>query len=289
MMSCSAIVLFLLSRRIDKTVPIARRFDRKLEQARRKQLKTNFFSPTRWGMQMAQRAGFTPRPNHLWLFSVFFIFFCSFAFYFRGGIGLLTAIISTIAGLYLFALWRSAATQRTLLQQLPIFIDQIIRSMGIGRSFESSLLQAIENSPPPLSKALENVVIDNSLGGDLVESLTDSAELYRIHELHIITLALKINRRYGGSIKSMLESIITLIRQKEQAQRELKALTGETRLTAWLLGSMPIALAGYMMIQNPQYVGYLLEAPNGYAIIYTALGLQTVGGLILWRMLRSIQ
>ncbi len=161
--------------------------------------------------------------------------------------------------------------------------------MGIGRSFDSALLQAIEDSPPPLSQALESVRIESALGGDLVDSLRDAAQLYRMKELQLLTLALRINQRYGGSIRAMLEDIIALIRRREQADRELRALTGETRLSAWVLGALPLAMAGYMMITNPSYIGFLLDDPNGMTIIYTAVGLQVAGVFLLWRMMRSVR
>lgn len=289
LLCCSGILVFTLGRRMDRVVPVSRRLDQKMDRRHLAQKKAEGFSVLKWGLQLSQRAGLELHPMHLVLAVAFFILVSGGAFISKGGLGLLISVITFAIAVYILILWRSAATQRKLLQQLPGFIDQIIRIMAIGRSFDSALLQAIQDSPPPLSKALESVVIENTFGGDLVESLTDTANIYRINELQMITLALKINQRYGGSIKAMLESIITLIRQREQAERELQAMTGETRVSAWLLGCMPIAIVGYMMVANPAYIGYLLSDPNGDAIIYTALGLQVTGGLILWHMLRSVR
>lgn len=290
MMFGTAIVLFLLGFRLDKTVPVARRFDRKLERLQQEKTSaTSRFSPMQWGLRMARRAGLELRPGHLTLLMLAFGLLCGIAYSIRGGQGLLAAALAFAIVIYLVTLWRSAATRKRLVQQLPTFLDQIIRTMTVGRSFDSALLQAIHDSPPPLSRALANVEVENALGGDLVASLTDAAQLYRLHELQMITLSLKINQRFGGSIKAMLESIITLIRQRELAERELRALTGETRVSAWVLGIMPSAVAGYMMLQNPGYFDALMKDPNGDAIIYTSLGLQLAGGLIIWRMLRSIQ
>lgn len=288
-MGCSAILLWLLGRQKDRQITVARRFDQKLERRRANTQKRYNFKPLSWGYRLLQRTGLEWRPLYLMIALVIFSLVCGIAFLLKGNTGLLIAILAFALGSYVFILWRAAATHRMLLKQLPGFIDYIIRIMAIGRSFDSALLNAIDDSLPPLSKAMASVKLENSLGGDLVESLQETAEIYRMQELHLITLALRINQRYGGSIKAMLENIITMIRQREQAERELSALTGETRLSAWMLGTMPVAMAGYMMITNPTYIGYLLNDPHGMEIIYTALGLQTVGGLLLWRMMRSIR
>ncbi|MGZ4999066.1 MAG: type II secretion system F family protein, partial [Methylomonas sp.] len=289
LMCGAALVMLLLGRRMDQQYTVTRRFDQKLERRRVKNQKARRFMPLQWGYQLLQRAGLERRPTYLYGCIVIFSLVCGTAFLTKGAAALLIAILAFALGTYIFIVWRAATTHQTLLRQLPGFIDHLIRIMAIGRSFDSALLHAIDDSLSPLSEAMEGVKLEHSLGGDLAESLQEVAEIYRMQELHLITLALRINQRYGGSIKAMLENIITLIRQREQAERELKALTGETRLSAWMLGCMPVAMAGYMMLVNPTYIGYLLADPHGMEIIYTSVGLQVVGGLILWRLMRSIR
>lgn len=283
-----AVLLFILGRRQAEREEIIRRLDEEVRFARESRQRRYPFW-LRWIYHTLQRAGVVNRPAHLALAVAISVLIAAAAVRLKGMVGLLTALVLLAAGLYLFVIWRIARIGRMLRQQLPTFIDQIIRTLSVGRSFDYALLQAIETSPPPLSDALKSVAVENSLGGDLAESLSETAKIYDMKELHLLALALRINQRYGGSIKAMLENIITLIRQREQAERELRALTGETRLSAWVLGAMPTVMAGYMMIVNPSYLGYLLKDPNGPAIIYTALGLQAAGGLILWRMMRGIR
>lgn len=289
LMLMAAALVWLVGRRIERQNRVIRRFDEKFERRIPNAPKHYHFKFIQWIYRILQRGGLARRPIYAVSSVVLLLLAGGIGFRLDGGVGLCLGLLLFAAGSYLFVLWRAAATHEMLLNQLPGFIDHIIRIMAVGRSFESALLQAIADSPAPLSEALEGVVIENALGGDLVVALQDAADIYRMQELQLITLSLKINQRYGGSIRAMLENIITLIRQRERADRELKALTGETRLSAWMLGLMPVTMAGYMMITNPTYIGYLLKDPNGPQIIYTALGLQVTGGLILWRLMRSIR
>jgi len=289
LMSGGATLLWQLGRQVDKQSVITRRLDQKVDRRQSGKLKANQFSLLLWLDRYLQRSDLKGKPLQLWSAVLVSMLTCTIGVLIKGQQGLLIALAAVTVVNYGLIIWKAAATKQMLLKQLPGFIDHIIRIMAIGRSFDSALLLAIQDAPAPLSDALASVVIEQALGGDLVESLQNVAELYLIKELQLITMALRINQRYGGSIKAMLENIITMLRQREQAQRELRALTGETRLSAWMLGTMPILLAGYMMITNPGYIGYLLTDPHGMEIIYTALGLQTAGGLILWRMMRSIR
>ncbi len=292
MMAGAFLLLVSLRRAQDQKESVGRRLDEAFRREHDAPEKRHSVVP-RWIYQILQRSGMVQHPAQLMMLvvgvGVAFVPVYAFAYSFKGMLGLLAALGVYAMSIYLVILWRTAVTYRAMLEQLPGFVDQIIRTMGIGHSFDSALLQTIEGSPAPLAEALEGVKIETSLGGDMVEALSDTARLYQLTELHLLTLALRINQRYGGSIKSMLESIIVMIRQREQAERELSALTGETRLSAWVLGSLPLAMAGYMMIMNPTYVHYLLDDPSGPKIIGMAFGLQVVGALLLWRMMRSIQ
>lgn len=178
--------------------------------------------------------------------------------------------------------------QALITSQVPMFVDQIIRSMGTGRSVESAIRQASEESPVPLKYVLERVVRATDLGADMAQALNEAAALHGLRELSLIGLALTISNTYGSSSREMLQSVVHMIRQRELAQRELAAMTGETRVSAWVLGLTPILLAGYMVITNPGYLDMMLQDSSGKTVLYVATTLQVTGVLLLWRMLRSL-
>jgi tight adherence protein B len=51
---------------------------------------------------------------------------------------------------------------------------------------------------------------------------------------------------------------------------------------------LPISLAGYFLLSNPQYLLAMWHDGSGQLMLATAFGLQVVGCLALWRMLRSL-
>jgi tight adherence protein B len=65
-------------------------------------------------------------------------------------------------------------------------------------------------------------------------------------------------------------------------------LTGETRITAWVLGLLPLLVASYFMLTNPAYMLSMWDDPSGQHMLITAVVLQVCGSLVLRRMLRSI-
>lgn len=206
--------------------------------------------------------------------------------------GLAGAVLILVTTLFIFGFLlpysRLHRRQAQTIAQVPIFIDQVLRSLSTGRSLESAIRFATSEAQPPLRYVLDRVIRAADLGADMVENLTEAAKLHRLRELNLIALAMRISNNYGSNPRDMLDSVVKMIRQQELARRELAAMTGETRISAWVLGLTPIAIAAYIMVMNPNYLNMLLQDATGQTIMIAALVLQGLGAFILWRMLRSV-
>lgn len=172
--------------------------------------------------------------------------------------------------------------------QIPLFLDQVVRALATGRNLDGALRLATEETRAPLGEVMARVQQVVDLGEDIGDALRDTARLYDLRELHFVAMAVQIARGYGSSPKEMLESVGKLVRHREQAQRELRALTGETRVSAWLLSILPSALALYMVAVNPDYINAMWHDPTGRVVLLLALALQATGVVILWRMVKSV-
>lgn len=183
---------------------------------------------------------------------------------------------------------RSQARTEAMLGQLPGFVDHIIRGLSTGRTVENTVLLATQQCRPPLRDILERMRVNVDLGAHLSEELQQAARVHRLREMQLLALAVHVNQRFGGSARELLQSIVTMIQQRDQAHRELRALTGETRVSAWVLGLLPVSVAAYMMAMNPGYLDVMWLDPGGRKVLLTALGMQGLGAVLLWRMVRSI-
>ena len=78
------------------------------------------------------------------------------------------------------------------------------------------------------------------------------------------------------------------MRDREQAQNELVALSAETRLSAWILALLPIGLGLFMMIFNDQLFSAMLEDPAGRNLLLGAAVLELIGAVWLYRLAKSV-
>lgn len=190
--------------------------------------------------------------------------------------------------LKLYVSWRYHRRVRRMVEQLPQLLDHCVRSLKAGRTLSDTVLHAIEASNDPLKSAISRVARNVHLGVSLPDAVEDFAELYERNEFRMFALGLKVNHRYGGSASELLENLIVLIREREQGARKLKALTGETRITAVVLAVLPLLVGGYFMITNPSYLTKVWQDPSGQHMLLTAFAMQAIGSLGLWRMVRSV-
>ncbi|MEG0860021.1 MAG: type II secretion system F family protein [Pseudomonas sp.] len=205
--------------------------------------------------------------------------------------GWLAGATLLLAGPLLFRLylgWRYHRRLRRMIEQLPVLLDHTVRSLKSGRTLNDAVLGAIDASREPLHGAMQRVRRNVQMGVALDDAMQDLAELYDQDELRLFALGLRINHRYGGNASELLENLIKLIREREQGARQLRAMTGETRMTAIVLGSLPLGMAGYFLFSNPKYLLAMWNDSDGQFMLFGAFGLQVLGCLALWRMLRSI-
>ncbi|CAM3945972.1 Bacterial type II secretion system protein F domain protein [compost metagenome] len=247
-------------------------------------------SPSRrdWLDRLLQRAGIERRNDRLliWLaIGLLTALLCGRILGWAAGVGL---VLLAPLLIWLYLGWRYRRRVQRMIEQLPVLLDHSVRSLKAGRTLNDAVLGAIDASRDPLHGALQRVRRNVQMGVSLDDAMSDLAELYEQDELRLFALGLRINHRYGGNASELLENLIKLIREREQGSRQLRAMTGETRMTATVLGLLPVGMAGYFLISNPNYLLAMWQDGNGQFLLLGAFILQVVGCLVLWRMLRSI-
>ncbi|MGO2319137.1 MAG: type II secretion system F family protein, partial [Vibrio toranzoniae] len=81
---------------------------------------------------------------------------------------------------------------------------------------------------------------------------------------------------------------VKLLRQQDLSRRELKSITGETRMTAWVIGSAPVLVSAYMLTQNPELLINMWYSDTGRQALLFGIVLQLLGIVVIWRMFRSL-
>ena len=203
-------------------------------------------------------------------------------------VGLVLGLVLPVIILRFYVGLRYQRRMQRMIAQLPQLLDHTVRSLKSGRTLGDAVLNSIEATDAPLSQAMGRIKRNVQLGITLPDAVQDFAELYERDEFQLFALGLRVNHRYGGNASELLENLIRLIREREQAARQLRAMTGETRMTAVVLALLPVGMVGYFLVVNPSYLMHMWNDQAGWKMLMVAFAMQTMGCLALWRMLRSI-
>lgn len=200
----------------------------------------------------------------------------------------LALIAAAFAFLYATSYTRYQRRVQKMVQQTPAFLDHMVRSLKSGRTLASAMVHAMARCQNPLQEAFSPTRRSIELGVPMSEALDEFAEEYDRLEFRILALGVRVNQRHGGNASELLQSLIAVIRDRERAERQLRAMTGETRLSALVLGVLPLLLIAYLMVTNPEFFLGMWTDPAGRLMLLVAMLFQLAGSFLLWRMLRSI-
>ncbi len=176
---------------------------------------------------------------------------------------------------------------RKLEQQLPPVLTIIANALRSGYSFAQALEVVYQDTMPPLSEECGRVLRDNRLGRPMGEALRRMANRVGSEDLDMVVNTLEIQRQLGGNMAVLLNKLEQTLRERAELQEEIKALTAQQRFSAVLIFLLPILLAVFLLITNPDYLKPLVEEPLGRYLLAAAVIAQLLGLLVMRRFMKT--
>jgi tight adherence protein B len=198
-----------------------------------------------------------------------------------------TAIALLLTLLPLVAVRRARVRRLIRIEhQLPDAADFIARALRAGHSF-TNVLQIVGNElPEPLSSEFRIAREEINYGVPMNEALHNMAERIPLTDLRYLIIAVLIQRETGGNLAEILTNISHIIRARLRLAAQVRVLSAEGRMSAWILGLLPFAVIGMLFVTNAKYVELLWTDPTGVKLLYCALGMMIVGVIWLRRVIR---
>jgi tight adherence protein B len=195
---------------------------------------------------------------------------------------LLAIAVAAIGGALPTLLLRHALKRRAdkLREQLPDVLTIMASSLRAGHSFLQSLDTVAKEITQPAAAEFQRVVAEIRLGRPAEDALEALAERVGSPDFKWAVLAVNIQREVGGNLAEILDTVADTLRERAMLRRQIKVLTAEGRLSAWVLGALPFVIAFYMYAVNPTYIGKLFDSTYGIIMVVVALALMVAG--ILW-------
>lgn len=199
---------------------------------------------------------------------------------------LLLAVYAALLWLWLRS--RIEKQRQQLVRQLPDFLDSMVRLASIGNSLPMAFQTSSTSVQMPLRVVLERTMQLVRTGFDLDRALETASRPYRIEALNLLHVVMGTGIRMGGRADHILQRMSDFMRDLSSAQQELRAITAETRMSAWVLGLLPLIVAIGMSLLSPQFFQPMLVQPLGHKILLIAALMELFGGFLLYRLAKSL-
>ena len=238
--------------------------------------------------QLLLRAGVIPTAGFFIRNLGFVLAITLIAALFGRGLGAVIGVLSASIMVYFRLWWKAGKRQARMVSQLPVFLDAVVRLITIGNSLGSAFQAASASVDMPLREVMERVASQNRSGKELDQALAQTARLYGLKELHLVSAVISVALKFGGRSDLVLDRMASFIRDLEQARQELHAMSAEVKLSAWILALLPLGIAAYIVTFNNALFLSMWDDPVGFKMLIGAIVLQTVGCYWLYRMAKSI-
>jgi tight adherence protein B len=158
---------------------------------------------------------------------------------------------------------RKGGRLRAFDKQLPDTITLIANALRAGSSFLQAIELVVRESRPPISTEFGRVIREVNLGLPFEQALENMVRRVRSDDLELMATAISIQHTVGGNLAEILDSIAYTIRERVRIKGEIRTLTAQQRLSGYVVGFLPIALAGFIFLAAPTFFDPMFLNPPG--------------------------
>lgn len=173
---------------------------------------------------------------------------------------------------------------RSFEKQLPDALELLARALRSGNSLAAGLNVVATEMPAPISMEFRNVYEEQNLGVPVDQALRSMLLRMPNMDLQFFVTAVAIQRQAGGDLAEILGKISALVRERFKILGQVRALTGEGRMSGAVLMALPVVLFLTVYTLNPDYVSLLFNRDLGRKMIFCAVAAQCFGGYVIHRI-----
>jgi len=167
--------------------------------------------------------------------------------------------------------------RKKFLSQLPDTLQLLSGTLRAGYSLMQGVEAVSQEVQDPMGQELRRVVTESRLGRPLEESLDGTAERMDSADFSWAVMAIRIQREVGGNLSELLLTVADTMTHRERLRRDVAALTAEGRMSAIILGLLPIGLGAAMFVINPDYTSKLFNDTLGNIMLGGAIVAMLIG------------
>lgn len=165
--------------------------------------------------------------------------------------------------------------------QLPDMLNLMVNGLRAGYSTMQALEAISKELPPPINDEFRRVVQEMQIGIPMETALDNLLRRIPSDDLDFVITAINVQREVGGNLAEVLQTVADTMRARNRLKGDVRALTAEGRISAVVVGLLPILMGAFLWLTNPDYLEPLLTRTAGIVALGVGLLLMIAGAFWL--------
>jgi tight adherence protein B len=168
--------------------------------------------------------------------------------------------------------------------KFPDAIELLVRGLRSGLPVTETLGIVSSEIPGPVGSEFKGVVERIRIGRTMEEALQETADRLGTPEFQFFVITLAIQRETGGNLAETLSNLADVLRKRAQMKLKIKAMSSESKASAYIVGALPFMVFVMIYIINPEYIGGFFTEDRLIVAGLGGLVWMSIGGFIMAKM-----
>jgi tight adherence protein B len=177
--------------------------------------------------------------------------------------------------------------QNQFLDAFPDALDLIGRAVKAGLPVFDAMEVAGREVRAPVGIEFQRTLEEMRIGVDIDEAMQHTADRIRVPDFRFFVVALKLQRRTGGSLAETLGNLSGIIRRRKEIRLKARALTSEAKASAAVLSLLPFFVGAAMFFLNRELMSTLFVDPRGRFVLGLAFLSLVTGVAVMATMIKK--
>jgi len=138
--------------------------------------------------------------------------------------------------------------------KFPEAIELLVRGLRSGLPISETLGVVGTEMPGPVGVEFRSVSDKMKIGRTMDAALQEVADRLGTPEFQFFVITLQIQRETGGNLAETLSNLADVLRKRAQMKLKIKAMSSESKASAYIVGSLPFIVFGLVYMVNPKYM-----------------------------------
>jgi tight adherence protein B len=156
-------------------------------------------------------------------------------------------------------------------------LQLVAGSLRSGLSLAASLGVVANEGHGPIQSEMSRILSKARLGIPVEAALDEVAERMKSQDFSWVALAVRIQKEVGGNLAEVLTTTAETIRERAFLHRQVRSLSAEGRLSAYILFALPLLVGAWLVATRYDYVSVMWTTKIGAAMSVVTAVLMVVG------------